>query len=172
MWKSGMTLIELLIVMALLSLSLLVVVPRWQGISDYQALQKEQQNLFHFLRQVQLEVSYSEHIWFLIIQKKSAENWCITAQTSDTIRCDCLTPAQCPSHINALYYTPSFPSQVTIQSRRYFPREISRLSGIRDTLSSGCFVLQTEQQRVVFSLFNVGGIRVRDDQSGSDCVRT
>lgn len=55
-------------------------------------------------------------------------------------------------------------------SKRYYPTEMTRLSGIRDTASSTCFVLQADNSRTLFSFFNVGSLKLKDYQSASACV--
>nr|WP_233118565.1 hypothetical protein [Aggregatibacter actinomycetemcomitans] len=54
--------------------------------------------------------------------------------------------------------------------KRYYPLEFTRLSGIRNTASTTCFVLQANQQRTLFSFFNVGSLKLKDNQSLSACV--
>ena len=55
-------------------------------------------------------------------------------------------------------------------SKRYYPLELTRLSGIRNTASTACFVLQANSQRTLFSFFNVGSLKLKDNQSLSACV--
>ncbi|EGY33602.1 type II secretory pathway, pseudopilin [Aggregatibacter actinomycetemcomitans serotype e str. SC1083] len=46
----------------------------------------------------------------------------------------------------------------------------TRLSGIRNTASTTCFVLQANQQRTLFSFFNVSSLKLKGNQSLSACV--
>ncbi|MGR3808673.1 prepilin peptidase dependent protein A [Pasteurella testudinis DSM 23072] len=168
--RHGFTLLEMLLVVALLSAAATLAVPQWQALSDYQVLQKEQRRLFAFLRHMQLRIENSQDIWFLLINRDSQRRWCVSVQRKDNLICDCFIAHACPKRVQAHFYYPSFPQQTRIISKKYYPNEISRLSGIRDTFSAACFVLQAGKVRSIFSLFNVGSLRVKDDQAASACV--
>lgn len=173
--KSGFTLLETLLVVLLLSAVATLTLPQWRTLSDYQVLYKEQRRLFAFLRHVQLRAENSAEIWFLLINRDQhsfdqKNRWCISAQLKDSLICDCFIPHSCPKRVQPHFYYPSFPQQTRIISKKYYPAEISRLSGIRDTFSAACFVLQAGKERSIFSLFNVGSLRVKNDQAASACV--
>ncbi|KAE9530309.1 Tfp pilus assembly protein FimT/FimU [Testudinibacter aquarius] len=167
----GFTLLETLLVVFLLSALATWMLPQWQVLSDYQVLQKEQRRLFGFLRHMQLRIENSQEIWFLLINRDATkQNWCVSVQRKDNLICDCFIPQHCPQRLQAHFYYPGFPQQTRIISKKYYPAEISRLSGIRDTFSAACFVLQAGKERSIFSLFNVGSLRVKNDQAASACV--
>ncbi|MDH3001484.1 prepilin-type N-terminal cleavage/methylation domain-containing protein [Chelonobacter oris] len=169
--RNGFTLPEVLLAVLILSLLATVAMPQWQTLSDYQVLQKEQRKLFAFLRHVQLRAENSGDIWFLSIQRdRQKQQWCVGAQLKDSLICDCFIPHSCPSRLRAHFYYPAFAPQTQIISKKYYPSEISRLSGVRDTFSAACFVLRAGKVRSIFSLFNVGSLRVKDDQAASACV--
>lgn len=138
----GFTLLESLIVLLIISMAVLFALPFWQQTNNQLILQKEQQKLYLFLRQIQARVENSTEIWFLIPNRNlTTKRWCITAQIKSDQLCDCLYPIGCPKEAQARFYYPYFPEKTMLISKRYYPQEISRLSGIRDTASSNCFVL-------------------------------
>lgn len=170
MWK-GITLFEMLIVLLIISLSALVSLPLWQQTNNQIILANEQQKLYLFLRQIQARVENSTDIWLLIPSRNiNQKKWCITAQIKHDKLCDCLNPINCPKEVSAYFYYPYSPQQTMLISKRYYPQEITRLSGIRDTASSTCFVLQAENSRTLFSFFNVGSLKLKDYQAASACV--
>lgn len=170
MWK-GITLFEMLIVLLIISLSALVSLPLWQQTNNQIILANEQQKLYLFLRQIQARVENSTDIWLLIPSRNiNQKKWCITAQIKHDKLCDCLNPVNCPKEVSAYFYYPYSPQQTMLISKRYYPQEITRLSGIRDTASSTCFVLQAENSRTLFSFFNVGSLKLKDYQAASACV--
>ncbi|MGV6988858.1 type II secretion system protein [Testudinibacter sp. P80/BLE/0925] len=168
--RSGFTLLDVLLAVFVLSVLATATRPQWQALSDYQVLQKEQRKLFAFLRHMQLRIENSQEIWLLLINRDTHKNWCVTVQRKDNLLCDCFIPAGCPARVQAHFYQASFAPQTQIISKKYYPSEISRLSGVRDTFSAACFVLQAGKHRSIFSLFNVGSLRVKDDQAASACV--
>ncbi|MBE2893846.1 prepilin-type N-terminal cleavage/methylation domain-containing protein [Spirabiliibacterium falconis] len=166
----GFTFFEVLLAMTLLSIIALVAVPSVQHISAHYALTLEQQGLLQFLRYGQIKAQNSAQIWFILIQRQAdKKQWCVSMQKKDDYLCDCFAPEQCPAQLQAQFYYPKF-SQTRIVSKKYYPEEISRINGIRDTFSSACFVLQAGKVRSIFSLFNVGSLRIKDNQSLSACV--
>ena len=60
--QKGFTLLEMLIGLFILSLLLMLVLPTWQQSSQQNSLQKEQQKLYAFLRQIQARVENSSDI--------------------------------------------------------------------------------------------------------------
>lgn len=165
------TLLESLIVILIISLMTLFALPVWQQTNSQLILEKEQQKLYLFLRQIQARVENSNEIWFLIPNRNLlSQRWCITAQIKHNTLCDCLHPSSCPKEASAYFYYPYFPQHTMLISKRYYPQEITRLSGIRDTSSSACFVLQADNSRTVFSFFNVGSLKLKDYQTASACV--
>lgn len=168
--KAGFTILELLLVIFLFSVLLLMGLPAWQNLNDQLLLNKEQQKLALFLRQLQARVENSQDIWLLIANRDlQRQRWCFTAQVKDDQLCDCLAPQRCPSNIVAQFYYPASSGHSMLISKRYYPREISRFSGIRDTVSTACFVLQVNNVRTVFSLFNVGSVKLKTFQTLSAC---
>lgn len=169
-WK-GLTLFEMLISLLIISLLALFSLPIWQQTSNQIILSNEQQKLYLFLRQIQARVENSTDIWLLIPNRNlTQKKWCITAQIKYDKLCDCLNPIHCPKEASAYFYYPYFPQKTMLISKRYYPQEITRLSGIRDTASSTCFVLQSENSRTLFSFFNVGSLKLKDYQAASACV--
>ncbi|MBV7387165.1 type II secretion system GspH family protein [Pasteurellaceae bacterium TAE3-ERU1] len=166
----GFTLIEMLLVVSLIGIIAALATPGAQRLSAHYQLALEQQGLFQFLRYGQIKAQNSNEIWFLLIQRKADKSqWCVSLQIKDDTLCDCFAPQHCPAHTQAQFYYPQF-EQTRIVSKKYYPREISRINGIRDTFSSACFVLQAGKVRSIFSLFNVGSLRIKDNQSLSACV--
>ena len=60
--QKGFTLLEMLIALFILSLLLMLALPTWQQSSQQNILQKEQQKLYAFLRQIQARVENSSDI--------------------------------------------------------------------------------------------------------------
>ena len=56
-----------------------------------------------------------------------------------------------------------------IQSHYIYPKEITRFYGARNTSVTRCFILQAENERTLFSFFNVGSIRLKTNQAASAC---
>lgn len=167
----GFTLLELLIVILIVSMGLLFALPTWQQSNTQMLLAKEQHKLYLFLRQIQARVENSTKIWLLIANRDlTRKHWCFTVQIKSDQLCDCLSPQTCPSEVSAHFYYPYFPKQTMLISKHYYPAEVTRLSGIRNTVSSACFVLQADRNRTVFSFFNVGSLKLKDYQASSACV--
>lgn len=168
--QKGFTLLESLIALLVISVLLTLVLPTWQHYRQQSILQKEQQKLYIFLRQIQARVENSSDIWLLIANRhQTTGRWCLTAQVKHDKLCDCLNPQHCPTEVSAYFYFPAFEGTLLI-SKRYYPFEMTRLSGIRNTASTACFVLQANHQRTLFSFFNVGSLKLKDNQSLSACV--
>lgn len=168
--KKGFTLLELMIALMLISALLLSIYPTWSKLGHQRILEKEQEKLALFLRQLQSRVSNSQQVWFLIASRDFLhKRWCLTAQMKSEQLCDCLSPQHCSSDLSAQFYYPHFPHKTMINTKNYFPFEITRLSGIRDTLSTACFTLSSNKEKVVFSLFNVGSIKLKKAQESGAC---
>lgn len=166
----GVTLLELLIGLAILSLALSFAAPLWQRDNPQQILAKEQHRLYLFLRQIQGRAENSSQIW-LILAKRDVVNqsWCITAQVKSDTRCDCFNPKQCPKALSAHFYQPYFAGKTMLESPKWYPIEVARFNGVRNTIDSNCFVLQAENYRTLFSFFNVGSLKLKTNQSASAC---
>ena len=50
-----------------------------------------------------------------------------------------------------------------------YPKEITRFYGARNTSVTRCFILQAENERTLFSFFNVGSIRLKTNEAASAC---
>lgn len=167
----GFTLIEILLVVSILSLLAQLAFPVWQKSNAQMILAKEQQKLYLFLRRIQARVENSSNIWLIIAnQNASGNKWCFTAQIKDDYVCDCFSPALCPKQVAAQFYTPYFPEKTTIISKQYYPFEITKFNGIRNTALSGCFVLQADSGRTLFSFSNLGTLKLKDYPSLSACT--
>ncbi|PJG84610.1 type II secretion system protein [Conservatibacter flavescens] len=167
----GFTLLEILVALLILSVTALMTLPVWQRSNEQMILVKEQHKLQLFLRKIQSRAENSSDIWFIVANRDLAQQqWCLTAQIKHTQICDCLNPNTCPNEVSAQYYYPYFADKTMLISKKYFPQELSRFNGMRDTLSTICFVLQAGSSRSVFSLFNVGSVKLKDYQSQSACV--
>ena len=166
----GFTFLELLITIFIISLTALFAFPAWQQTNTQMILAKEQHKLYVFLRQIQARVENSSEIWLIMASKQSIPHyWCLTAQPKTEMPCNCLTPHTCPKPAVAHFYQPYFPKQTDLIAKQYFPVEITRFSGIRNTSPSGCFLLQAGENRTLFSFSNLGTLRLKDYQSLSAC---
>ena len=158
----GFTLLEMLVVILIVSITALFALPAWQQTNTQLILAKEQHKLQLFLRQIQARVENSTEIWFLIANRDlGKKTWC-----------NCLQPNSCRQDVSAHFYYPKFSDKTMLVSKRYYPTEVTRFSGIRDTATSACFVLQAEDNRTLFSFFNVGSLKLKDYQSASACVNS
>lgn len=167
---NGFTLLEMLIGLLIISITLVFALPAWQQSHTLTVLEKEQRKLYLFLRHIQARAENSTDIWLLIANRDENQHWCLTAQIKSEHLCDCLYPQTCTKDVSAHFYYPYFPQQTMLISKRYYPNEITRLSGIRDTASSTCFVLQADKLRTLFSFFNVGSLKLKSHQSTSACI--
>ena len=126
--QKGFTLLEMLIALFIISLLLTLALPAWQQHSQQTILQKEQQKLYVFLRQIQARVENSTDIWLLLANRDPVgKRWCLTAQIKNSHLCDCLNPVACPQNVSAHFYYPAFAETVLV-SKRYYPLEFTRLT--------------------------------------------
>ena len=168
--KRGFTLFEMLIVLLITSLLLIIALPQWQGISAQQALNQEQRNLSTFLRQIQTRAENSNEIWYLVANRNIAKkDWCFAAQLKDSQICDCFRPNNCRKEQMAHFYYPKFPQKVMLTANKIYPEELTKMNGARNTNKGTCFLLQAAQKTVVFSLFNVGSLRLKPNDLLSSC---
>ncbi|MCW9717200.1 MULTISPECIES: prepilin-type N-terminal cleavage/methylation domain-containing protein [unclassified Avibacterium] len=166
----GFTLLESLIVLLISSLLLLMALPVWQQHQEQWLLGKEQQRLYLFLRTIQRRVENSNQVWFLVANRELvSQKWCIVAQVKSKKICNCLQPHLCAEELMANIYQPLFPTKTMISSKHYFPQEMARISGIRNTIQSDCFLLQAGQVKTLFSFFNVGSLKLKPANSLSAC---
>lgn len=169
--SKGITLLELLVGIFILSLVASLTIPTWQQNNTQQILVKEQHKLYLFLRQVQARVENSSDIWLIMASKQTIpKRWCITAQRKSETLCDCLFPESCTDKVTVHFYYPYFPEQTMIVAKQYFPLEVTKFNGIRNTSPSGCFVLQAGDSRTLFSFSNLGTLKLKDYQSLSACT--
>lgn len=168
----GATLLELLIGLAIISIALYFSMPLWQTENSKNILAKEQHRLYLFLRQIQGRAENSSEIWFILANRNMAtQEWCITAQVKSDKLCDCLHPTNCPKEVYAHFYYPYFADKTTIISPKTYPTEVARFNGVRNTIDSNCFLLQSGEERTLFSFFNVGSLKLKPNQSASACTR-
>ncbi|WP_032093686.1 type II secretion system protein [Necropsobacter rosorum] len=167
----GFTLLEMLTVLLIISSMMLLALPVWQQGSDQAILEKEQRKLYLFLRYIQARVENSNEIWLLIVNRDQLQQrWCITAQIKNEQICDCFSPQSCSSQLSAQFYYPSYAGKTMLISKSYYPKEITRLNGIRNTISTACMVLQAGERRTLFSFFNIGSLKLKNNQALSACV--
>ncbi len=167
----GFTLLEMLTVLVILSSVMLLTLPAWQYGSDRAILEREQRRLYLFLRYIQTRAENSNDIWLLIANRDSYHHrWCLTAQIKNEQICDCLTPQHCSAQLSAQFYYPDYADKTMLISKSYYPTEITRLNGIRNTISTACMVLQAGESRTLFSFFNIGSLKLKDNQALSACV--
>ncbi|OOF58325.1 pilus assembly FimT family protein [Rodentibacter myodis] len=170
--KKGATFIELLIGLAVLAIVLSVTLPLRQMDNPKLILAKEQHQLYLFLRQIQARAENSSEIWLILASRHPAtKQWCITAQVKNDKRCDCLHPTTCPKEVYAHFYFPYFGEKTTMISPKFYPTEVARFNGVRNTIDANCFLLQAGEERTLFSFFNVGSLKLKPTQSASACTR-
>ena len=168
--QKGVTLVELLIGLVIISIALSFTVPLWQTDSPKTILVKEQHRLYLFLRQIQARSENSSEVWLILANRNLAtQQWCIGAQVKNDKLCDCLNPVNCPKDVYAQFYYPHFPEKTMINTSNLYPKEITKFYGARNTSVTRCFILQAENERTLFSFFNVGSIRLKTDSAASAC---
>ncbi|AOF52260.1 prepilin-type N-terminal cleavage/methylation domain-containing protein [Rodentibacter caecimuris] len=168
----GLTLVELLIGLAIISIALSFSLPLWQTDNPKTILAKEQHRLYLFLRQIQGRAENSSEIWFILANRHpTTKQWCMTAQVKNDKRCDCFAPTSCPKEVYAHFYYPYFDQKTMIISPKIYPTEMARFNGIRNTIDSNCFLLQAGDESTLFSFFNVGSLKLKPNQSASACTR-
>ncbi len=129
--QKGFTLLEMLIALFIISLLLTLALPAWQQHSQQTILQKEQQKLYVFLRQIQARVENSTDIWLLLANRDPVgKRWCLTAQIKNSHLCDCLNPVACPQNVSAHFYYPAFAETVLV-SKRYYPLEFNQWGNVQ-----------------------------------------
>lgn len=167
----GFTFIEILLVISIVGLLAQLAFPAWQKSNAQMMLAKERHKLYLFLRRIQARVENSSDIWLIIANRNaSGKKWCFTAQIKHDYICDCFSPELCPKHIAAQFYHPYFPEKTTIVGKQYYPLEITKFNGVRNTSVSGCFVLQADSARTLFSFSNLGTLKLKDYRSLSACT--
>lgn len=144
--------------------------PNISQISSKKRIEYEQQQLVLFLKRVQLRASQTREIWYLVANKNFNKQWCLSAQKKSEQVCDCFIASTCPTELQLMKYEPHFSSDIQFYTKNYYPKLISRFSGVRNTFSSACFVLQDADERTVFSLFNVGSLKLKKDVTQSSCI--
>ena len=145
----GITLLETLIVLFILSLTLAFTLPKWQKNDPKYFLEKEQQRLYFFLRNIQARAENSSAIWFILAN-----------------------PTSCPKETYAHFYYPYFEGKTMLIGPKLYPSEVAvKFNGARNTMETNCFMLQAEEHRTLFSFFNVGSIKLKPDQAASACTR-
>ena len=169
----GITLLETLIALFILSLTLAFALPKWQKNDPQYFLEKEQQRLYFFLRNIQARAEISSAIWFILAnQDRANQRWCITAQVKSDHFCDCFQPQNCPKNLYAHFYYPYFEGKTMLLGPKLYPSEVAvKFNGARNTMETNCFMLQAEEHRTLFSFFNVGSIKLKSDQAASACTR-
>ncbi len=162
----GFTLIEILLVIAISTLSLQLFIPQWKKSAKIHLFQKEQQHLYAFFRQQQARSENSRELYFLIAQRNSIGNqWCITAQLKSSQICDCFNPSLCPSSLSPQFYYPLKQGKSMIFTKQYFPQNFTKFNGNQNTSLTNCLVLQVNQHRAYFSFFNEGTLRIKNEQN-------
>ncbi|NBI12391.1 prepilin-type cleavage/methylation domain-containing protein [[Haemophilus] felis] len=170
--KTGFTILELLLVVFLISSLLLVGIPFWQNVDEQLLLNKEQQKVVLFLRQIQARAeNLQEPLWLFTNRNLSEKRWCFSVQTKHDILCDCLKPHLCPKSVDAQFYYPHANGKTMISTPKYFPERTTAFNGARNTVFSTCFVLQVADLKTFFSLYMVGSIRLKSFQSLSHCKK-
>ncbi|QLB12447.1 prepilin peptidase dependent protein A [Bisgaardia hudsonensis] len=171
--NKGFTLLEMLLVIGIISLLISFSLPSFQKLNDKTILSREQHKLYLFLRDIQARVENSNQIWLLIANRDViTHKWCLVAQLKSRHICNCLSPSSCDKSTHPKIYISSASSRTMLISKKYYPKELTRLSGVRNTLSTICFVLQSDRYRTVFSLFNIGSVKLKNYQSLSACVKS
>lgn len=170
-WQQGWTLIEGLMLLMVIAILSMLTIPTWRNSIQQFYLYNEQQRLHTFLRLVQSRAENSSHIWYLVANRNAkTKQWCLVAQLKSDKVCDCLQPTFCDSELQAIFYIPFSKGETMLLAKKYYPEEMIRFSGIRDTAQTNCFVLQAGNTRTVFSFFNIGSLRLKSYQSASACV--
>ena len=169
----GITLLETLIALFILSLTLAFALPKSQKNDPKYFLEKEQQRLYFFLRNIQARAENSSAIWFILANRDTTnQRWCITAQVKNDHFCDCFHPQNCPKNLYAHFYYPYFEGKTMLIGPKLYPSEVAvKFNGARNTMETNCFMLQAEEHRTLFSFFNVGSIKLKSDQAASACTR-
>lgn len=166
----GFTLLESLFVLLIISLMLFITLPKWNALSDSQVLNQEQEALYTFIRQVQARAENSSEIWYLVASQNIAQQtWCLTAQIKSDQICDCLSPHSCVEHLSPHIYSPHFPQRTMLVAKKFYPQELTKISGVRNTFVSSCFILQANNLHTLFQLSNTGKIKISPSSSLSAC---
>ena len=98
----GITLLETLIVLFILSLTLAFTLPKWQKNDPKYFSKKSNNGFIFFLRNIQARAENSSAIWFILAnQDRANQRWCITAQVKTIIFVIVFIPRICPKNLYA-----------------------------------------------------------------------
>lgn len=92
--KQGMTLVELMIVIALISIALVVAVPSFSGFFAKQKLRGLGGELLFFTKLAKAEAAKKSSKTYIVFNRTNATSWCI-GLSEDTVDCDCSTANSC-----------------------------------------------------------------------------
>lgn len=167
--QKGMTLIELVFILFLLSLCLTLSLSSWHYFNDKRQLNLEQQRLYLFLRYIQARSENSMHSFSLFVSKNN-KKWCLFSQKEKS-NCNCFSPKQCNKE--ALFYYPYFSERIELDYKYDNWIPITVFGAIQKNSQAKCFVLRSGDERVVFSFSNTGDIRVKSGEFiRSGCLAT
>ena len=162
--NKGFTLVESMIVMLLISFTLILVIPSWQYNQEKLLLQKEEQRLILFLKQIQAIAETTNQSWSLMVSKDHfSSHWCLLGQKQHSHICDCLHLEQCPTMTSKQAYYPKFATEVQISATKYYPQVLTFFNGKRNLSFSARIQLKTENYQRLISFNNLGNIKLKQE---------
>ncbi|MFC0309578.1 Tfp pilus assembly protein FimT/FimU [Gallibacterium trehalosifermentans] len=167
-YYAGITLIEVLTILLIMTLSILVITPTWQQFNHQIRLYIEQWRLQQYLLQVQQRANYAMTNWQLRVSiSADRQRWCLIAQ-ADNSPCDCLALTHCNRAERLLYYP--YSSTVSFITKANYPQIITSFDNVRHTMRNSCFLLQSGSHRFLFKYSGFGGVKIDKNDSTSACL--
>jgi len=92
--NQGVTLIELMVIIALIAISLMIATPSFSGFFAKQKLRGLGGELLFFTKLAKAEASKKSSETYIVIKKSSTTSWCL-GLSEDKDDCDCTTANSC-----------------------------------------------------------------------------
>jgi len=92
--NQGVTLIELMVIIALISISLMIATPSFSGFFAKQKLRGLGGELLFFTKLAKAEAAKQSSETYIVFNRTNATSWCI-GLSEDTVDCDCSTANSC-----------------------------------------------------------------------------
>ncbi|MFC0322657.1 prepilin-type cleavage/methylation domain-containing protein [Gallibacterium melopsittaci] len=167
-YYAGITLIEVLTVLLIMTLVMFGMMPTWQQFNTQIRLYIEQWRLQQYLLQVQQRANHTMTNWKLRASiSADRQRWCLIAQEGESL-CDCLSLANCSETAKLVYYP--YTKNINFITKEYYPQLITSFDNTRHTMRNACFLLQSGSQRVLFKYSGVGGVKITNNDSTSACL--
>ncbi|QIM62218.1 Type II secretory pathway, pseudopilin PulG [Pasteurellaceae bacterium Orientalotternb1] len=166
----AITLIELLIALAVISITLYFLSPSIYQIQDPILLNNEIDKIKAFIYQVQTQARYHKQRYSVSISQNNT-NWCIIAiakNNSKETACNCLMSNSC--RITSQYYLYHPVShKVELKSNSLYPKVFMNIDGVTGRLETICLGINLNESRRVIQFDSSGVINVAQQNKRTKC---